>query len=97
MSTEKNNIQLVKVTKEEKIAAREVDRKKKEEKWNRIPERDREKKRVYKNKIIKTLILFVAALGILGFMATGILSTTIALVALVVIAGVSTYIARKDQ
>lgn len=97
MSTESNNIHLVKVSKEEQNAEKEAIKRKKEEKLNRIPEQDREKKKVYKKKIIETLILFVVALGLLALIATGIISTTIGLVALVIIAVISTYISRKDQ
>lgn len=97
MSTESNNIHLVKVSKEERNAEKEAIKRKKEEKLNRIPEQDREKKKVYKKKIIETLILFVVALGLLALIVTGIISTTIGLVALVIIAVISTYISRKDQ
>lgn len=97
MSTESNNIHLVKVSKEEQNAEKEAIKRKKEEKLNRIPEQDREKKKVYKKKIIETLILFVVALGLLALIATGIISTTIGLVGLVIIVAISTYISRKDQ
>ncbi len=97
MSTESNNIHLVKVSKEEQNAEKEATKRKKEEMLNRIPEQDREKKKVYKKKIIETLILFVVALGLLALIATGIISTTIGLVGLVIIAVISTYISRKDQ
>lgn len=97
MSTESNNIHLVKVSKEEQNAEKEATKRKKEEMLNRIPEQDREKKKVYKKKIIETLILFVVALGLLALIATGIISTTIGLVGLAIIAAISTYISRKDQ
>lgn len=97
MSTESNNIHLVKVSKEEQNAEKEATKRKKEEMLNQIPEQDREKKKVYKKKIIETLILFVVALGLLALIATGIISTIIGLVGLVIIAAISTYISRKDQ
>lgn len=97
MSTESNNIHLVKVSKEEQNAEKEATKRKKEEMLNQIPEQDREKKKVYKKKIIETLILFVVALGLLALIATGIISTIIGLVGLVIITAISTYISRKDQ
>lgn len=97
MGTDREGIELVKLTKEEQEKQREELRKAKREAYERIPEKDREKKKKYQKQIIKTTLLFVAALAVLGLLASGTVPSTAGILGLVIISALSMYISRRDK
>lgn len=97
MGTEREGIELIKLTKEEKEQQQAALKRAKQEAYEKIPEKDREKKKKYQIMIIKTLVLFVAALVVLGCIAAGAIETTPGILIILVLCIISTYITRKDR
>lgn len=97
MESEQNHVTLVKLTKAEKKQQDEEIKRTKLKKKEMIPEKDRIRKKQYQMIIIKTLILFVLAIGVLALMVGDVISNNIGIVCLLIIAIISTVITRGNK
>ncbi|SES91565.1 hypothetical protein [[Clostridium] polysaccharolyticum] len=97
MGMEKEELTLVKMSKEEKKQIKEDKKEAKREAYLKISEKDREKQKKYKRRILITSVLFGAALVVLGLMAVSAIPVKAGLFLLVAISLASTYVSRKDK
>lgn len=92
-----NDLKLVKLTKEEKALEKAERKRAKQEAWDKIPDKDKEKQKKYKIRIIKTTVVFVLALIVLALIATGVIDTTIGIWGLIGLCVISTVISRGEK
>lgn len=97
METEQKQVTFVKLTKEEKKQQQEELKRVKSKKREMVPEKDRIRKKQYQMSILKTLVLFVLALGVLALMVGDVISNNIGIVCLLILVVISTVISRGNK
>lgn len=85
------------MSKDEHKKQQEDMKKAKKDAVSKIPEKEREKQKKYKKVIYITLVLFIAAIVVLGLMVTNVIPMTAGLIVLIVISIASTIVSRKTQ
>lgn len=90
-------VTLVKMTKEEKIQEKEAVKQAKKEAEARVPKKDRERKKQYRNTIVKTLLLFVISLIVFLLLIVKAIPTAAGFICLVILAAVSTVITQRNR